>query len=281
MPPWRDRQGRFSALKAATLAGCMAPGTVVAFWLAIGWLGARPIHTALLWIGLWTVRFILLALTITPAAVVLDWPRVLIVRRMVGVTAAAYALAHLGLNLAVENFRVLHVASEIALRLYLTIGFVALLGLIALAATSTDRAVRRMGPNWKRLNRLAYPIGALALLHFFIQSKGSVNEPVIFSGLFVWLMLWRVLPAEWQRSGLVYAPLAVASTLTAAGIEYAWYDIATHINAARVLAANETLRFGLRPAHWVLIWTLIIGATGCGRRMMRERRRRVVVLWPA
>jgi sulfoxide reductase heme-binding subunit YedZ len=281
MPPWRDRQGRFSALKAPTLAGCMAPGAVVAFWLATEALGARPIHTAQLWIGLWTVRFILLALTISPAAVVLDWPRILTVRRMVGVTAAAYALAHLGLNLAVENFRVLHVASEIALRHYLTIGFVALLGLVALAATSTDAAVRRMGPNWKRLHRLAYPIGALALLHFFIQTKANVSEPVIFSGLFVWLMLWRALPAGWQRSGLVYVPLAVASAVAAAGIEYAWYDIATHVNAARVLAANESLRFGLRPAHWVLIWALAIGAIGCGRGIMRGRGRRVAVLRPA
>ena len=62
-------------------------------------------------------------------------------------------------------------ASEIALRHYLTVGFVALLGLVALAATSTDAAVRRMGPNWKRMHRAAHLIGALALLHFFIQSK--------------------------------------------------------------------------------------------------------------
>ncbi len=281
IPPWRDRQGRFSALKAAALAGCVAPGAVVAFWLATGALGARPIHTAQLWIGLWTVRFILLALTISPASVVLNWPRIVTVRRLVGVTAAAYALAHLGLNLAVENFRILHVASEIALRHYLTIGFVALLGLLALAATSIDGAMRRMGPNWKRLHRLAYPIGALALLHFFIQTKANVGEPVIFSGLFVWLMLWRALPREWQRSGLVFVPLAVASALAAAGIEYAWYDVATHVNAARVLAANESLRFGLRPAHWVLICTLAIGAVGSARGIMRGRGRRVAVLRPA
>ncbi len=272
MPPWQDRQGRFSWLKAGTLAGCIAPGTVVAFWLAAGMLGARPIHEAVLWIGLWTVRFILLALTITPAAVVLDWPKLLVVRRMVGVTAAVYAVSHLGLNIALENFRVLHVASEIALRVYLTIGFTALLGLVALAMTSTDAAVRRMGRNWKRLHRLAYVIGVLALLHFFIQSKANVGEPVVFAGVFVWLMLWRVLPAGWQRSVLIYVPLAVVSTAAAAGIEFAWYDVATHINAWRVLAANETLRFGLRPAHWVLVITLGIGAVGTVRRMRRVRR---------
>jgi sulfoxide reductase heme-binding subunit YedZ len=121
----------------------------------------------------------------------------------------------------------------------------------------------------------------LALLHFFIQTKANVGEPVIFSGLFVWLMLWRALPAESQRSGLVYVPLAVASAVAAAGIEYAWYDLATHVTAARVLAANESLRFGLRPAHWVLICTLAIGVVGLGRGIMRGRGRRVAVLRPA
>ena len=278
MPPWRDRQGRFSSLKASVLIGCIAPGAVVAFWFATGRLGAaRPIHEALLWIGLWTVRFIFLALAITPAAVVLDWPKILLVRRMVGVTAAVYAVSHLTLDVALENFRVLHVASEIALRFYLTIGFAALLGLVALAATSTDAAMRRMGRNWKRLHRLVYVIGVLALLHFFIQSKADVSEPVLFAGLFAWLMLWRVLPTGWRRSLWVYVPLALASTAAAIGFEFAWYDLATHINATRVLLANETLRFGLRPAHWVLIVTLGIGVVAALRRFVGRMGRRAVL----
>ena len=218
--PWRDRQGRLSPLKISTLILCAAPGTTVAFWFATGALGARPIHDALLWIGLWTVRFIMIALAITPAAIVFDWPRILLVRRMVGVTAAVYACTHLTLYTFDENLRLLHVASEIVLRFYLTIGFVALLGLLALAVTSTDAAVRRMGKNWKRLHRLAYLIGVLALLHYFIQSKANVSEPVFVSGLFLWLMLWRLLPAAWRRSMLIYVPLAVASALLAAGVEY-------------------------------------------------------------
>ena len=265
--PWRDRQGRLSPLKICTLVLCLAPGATVAFWFATGALGgARPLHTALLWIGLWTVRFIMIALAITPAAIVFDWPRLLLVRRMVGVTAAVYACTHLTLYAFDENLRLLHVASEIALRFYLTIGFVALLGLIALAVTSTDAAMRRMGKNWKRVHRLVYLIGVLALFHYFIQSKANVSEPVFVAGLFLWLMLWRTLPAAWQRSLIAYVPLAVISALLAAGVEYLWYDLATHINPARVLAADETLRFGLRPAHWVFIVTLAIGLVAAIRR---------------
>jgi methionine sulfoxide reductase heme-binding subunit len=264
--PWRDRQGRFSRLKAGTLAGCIAPGATVAFWLATGTIGARPVHTAILWIGLWTVRFIMIALAITPAASVLDWPKILLVRRMVGVTACAYALTHLSLYVVDQNFRVLTVASEIVLRFYLTIGFTALLLLTALAVTSTDAAMRRMGRWWKRLHRAVYGIGVLALLHYFIQSKANVSEPVVFAGLFLWLMLWRLMPRDWRRRIVVYPVLAVVSATLAAGVEFAWYGLATHINPWRVLAASETLHFGLRPAHWVLLATLAICVVAVGSK---------------
>lgn len=269
--PWRDRQGRFSWLKAATLTGCIAPGAVVAWWLATGDFSARPVHTALQWIGLWTVRFILITLAITPSAIVLDWPKILLVRRMVGVTACAYAVSHFSLYVVDENFRLLTVASEIALRFYLTIGFVALLGLTALAITSTDAMVRRMGRGWKWLHRAVYVIGVLALLHYFIQSKANVSEPVVFAGLFLWLMMWRLLPIGWRRRIAIYPVLAILSAVLAAWVEFGWYAVATHINPWRVLAASETLRYGLRPAHWVLIATLAIGAIAVARRITRNR----------
>ena len=269
--PWRDRQGRFSALKAATLALCLAPGATVAFWLLAGTLGGRPIKAALLWIGLWTVRFIMIALAVTPLATVLNWPRLLLLRRMAGVTAGAYALAHLTLYAVDQNLRLGLVAGEILHRFYLTIGFVALLGLAALTVTSTDAAVRRMGKGWGRLHRLAYPIGALALLHYFIQSKANVSEPVFLAGLYAWLMLWRLTPKAWRGSVVLYPALALATAGAAAGIEFAWYALATGIDPWRVLAANETLRFGLRPAHWAGLAALALLLPALARRPRRRR----------
>lgn len=264
--PWRDRRGQFSWFKTATLVGCAAPASVVAFWLVTHQLGARPIKATLLWLGLWTVRFILLALAITPFSQALAWPGLTVIRRMVGVTAAAYALAHLTLYVIDENLRLGFVAGEILRRFYLTIGFVALLGLAALAVTSFDAAVRRLGRGWTRLHRLAYPIAVLALLHFFIQSKAAVGEPTVMAGLFLWLMAWRALPVGWRGRLWVWPALALASGLGTAAIEFAWYAIATGIDPWRVLAANETLRFGLRPAHWVTLVTLGLGfALAVGR----------------
>ena len=124
---------------------------------------------------------------------------------MVGVAAFAYASAHLTLYVVDQHFDLAHVATEIALRFYLTIGFVAWLGLAALAATSTDAMIRRLGPKWRTLHSLVYGIAALALLHFMIQAKADVTEPVIMTGLFLVLMLFRV-SLKRGRAGLGGGP---------------------------------------------------------------------------
>lgn len=272
--PWRDRQGRLSWLKSATLAGCIAPGAVLAYWAITHQLGSRPVLEAIHETGLWTVRFFLISFALTPARLVFDWPRAPLIRRMVGVTACCYALTHFSLYIVDENYRLLTVASEIIHRFYLTIGFVTLLLLTALAATSTDAATRRMGKWWKRLHRAVYAIGVLALLHYFIQSKANVGEPVVFAGLFLWLVMWRALPARSRGRLWVLPALGLAAALLAAGIEYTWYGVATGINPVRVVSAEWALRFGIRPAQWVAISGAAIAALAVAWRATRGLRGR-------
>jgi methionine sulfoxide reductase heme-binding subunit len=264
--PWRDRRGKFLPFKAAVLIAVCVPGLVSAWWWTQGELGARPIIEMIHNTGLWTIRFLLISLAVTPLRAALDWPRLLLVRRMVGVTAMVYGLLHLTLYALDQKWALVVVASEIVHRFYLTIGCIALLTLIALGATSTDAATRWMGRWWKRLHRLAYPAAMLAVLHYFIQSKANVSEPVFVAGLYVWLMLWRMIPVRWQRRVAVYPVLAMLAGCAAAGIEFAWYDIATHINAWRVLGANETLAYGPRPAHLVALAALGLALLIFGRR---------------
>ncbi len=273
---WRDRRGRFLPFKASVLVSLCIPGAVYAVWLATGQLGARPVMEAVHGTGLWAVRLFLISLTITPFARALDWPSLLLVRRNLGVAAACYAVAHLSLYIADQNFNILTVISEIALRFYLTIGFITLLVLLALAVTSTDAWVKKLGRNWKRLHRLAYPFAALALLHFYIQSKLNVSEPVFVSGLFIWLMAWRVLPESWRRdqriafTAALYGALAVLSGLVTALLEFGWYGLATKVNPVRVLYANESIARGLRPAHWVFVVTVSLAAVFVMRRLQRS-----------
>ncbi|HYZ31780.1 MAG TPA: ferric reductase-like transmembrane domain-containing protein, partial [Crenalkalicoccus sp.] len=245
-------------------------------WLAAQWwagaLGPEPLKEAIHEAGLWAVRLTLVALAVTPLRFVAAWPRVLLLRRMLGLAALAYALLHLGLFAADQGFDPWRVAREIALRIYLTIGFVTLAGLGVLGWTSTDGWMRRLGTAWGRLHRLIYLIAALALFHFFLQSKADVSEAVLTAGLFLWLMLWRAQPMAWRGRlwplpGL--APLAAAAT---AAVEYAWYALATNLPAERVLAANLDLTFGPRPAVWVGIAGLGVAALGLARRVTLRRR---------
>jgi len=269
--PWRDRRGKFLPFKAAVLAVLPVPGLLYAFWWATEALGARPLNEVIHGTGLWAIRLLMISLAITPLARLLEWPRLLTVRRMVGVSALSYAAVHLSLYALDQKFVLSVIASEIVHRFYLTIGFVALLGLIALGATSTDNAMRLLGRNWKRLHRLAYPIAAIATLHYFIQSKANVSEPVFVAGLFVWMMLWRALPEVWRRRIIVYPLLAVVAGCAAAAIEFTWYGVATAINPWRVLAANESIAFGLRPAHWVFVVALGIALLMVARRVRLPR----------
>lgn len=283
--PVIDRAGRFSPLKAAVFALLFVPGLWTAFGYAAGTLGARPFDEATHQIGTWALRFLFLSLAVTPLRELWQWPRLLVVRRMVGVAAFAYALAHLGLYVVHEGFDLAKVASEIALRIYLTIGFAALLGLAALAATSTDGMIRRMGAAaWRRLHRAVYVVAVLALVHFFMQSKLNVYEPTLMAGLFGWLMLYRGLVARHPAARMAPARTAaalgvVAAALTALG-EALYFRLAMNVPPLRVLAANleVDLDLGLRPAWIVLGAALAVAAVAGGRSLKAGRR---VALRPA
>lgn len=249
--PWRDKAGRFSPLRATCLALLIAPGAWLLGRWAAGDLGGEPVEAVLEGTGLWALRISLVALAVTPFRRLFNVPQIFAVRRMIGLSALFYGLAHLLFYIAEEGFDLVKVGTEIALRFYLTIGFVGLLGFAVLGWTSTDHWMRRLGVAWKRLHRMAYPLTALVLLHFFIQSKADVSEATVVLGLFLWLMLWRAMPGGWETRVAPLLGLALATLLATVALEYAWYALATKVPAGRVLWANLDVTFGLRPALWV------------------------------
>lgn len=134
--------------------------------------------------------------------------------------------------------------------------------LVALGATSTDGAIRRLGAaRWNRLHMAVYAIAVLGAVHFFMQSKLDVTEPVLMAGLFLLLFAYRIA----GRGGRSVTPLrmaglsAVAALLTA-GVEMAWYALATRVDPFLVLDANFTFVLGPRPAWWVLAAGLALAA---------------------
>jgi methionine sulfoxide reductase heme-binding subunit len=267
--PWNDYSRKLSPLKLTVFAALFLPAAWTLFAFLTGKLGARPLNEAIHQQGLWTIRLILIALAITPLRAVLQWQRLILVRRMVGVAAFAYVLFHFSLYVTDQNFNLVTVASEIVLRIYLTIGFIALLGLATLAATSTDKMVRRLGRKWQTLHRLVYLICLLGLIHYSMQSKLEQWEPTIADGIFVWLMGYRLL--AWKFAvrgrlslGWIAGIGAVATVLTGLG-EALYFYLAFHVDPLRVLPANFSLQTGVRPAVIVGAFSLIVLAAGLAR----------------
>jgi sulfoxide reductase heme-binding subunit YedZ len=269
----RDYSGRLSALKIVTLLLLLLPGAMLAAQWITQDLGPRPITEVIHGTGLWAIRFLVIALAVTPARAVLDWSSVVMLRRMIGVAAACYAVAHLTLYCLDQKWDLLKVASEIALRFYLTVGFVTLLGLLALAITSTDGWQKSLGRNWKRLHKIIYVLVVMALFHYAVQSKADVSDAVFLAGLVTWLMLWRVAPRRWQAKLWPLPELALGAGLVAALLEAGWYGVRNGVNVLMVLSANLDVSFGPRPAVDVALAGLAVFAVAALRRLAKRMRR--------
>ncbi|KRE09306.1 hypothetical protein ASE63_21610 [Bosea sp. Root381] len=271
--PWLDRQGRFSGLRAATFALVLVPALILASEAWMGQLGAKPWTRAVHDTGTWAIRLLLITLAVSPLRRILDWPKLIGIRRMLGLSVLAYAAGHFTLYCIDLAFDWGLIASEIAKRFYLIVGITALTGLVALGVTSTDGMIRRMGgKNWQRLHNLIYPIALLALLHFALQAKIDVTEPMLMIGLFALLMAYRGL----VRFGLPLTPPMLAATALATGlatalVETAWYALTTGASAWMVFQANaDIVVYGdvtaLRPGHWVTLVGLVVAVGATVRR---------------
>ena len=269
--PWNDYGGKLSPLKLGVFVALFLPAAWTLFAALTGNLGARPLTEAIHQQGLWTIRLILIALAITPLKAILAWQRLILVRRLVGVAAFAYIMLHFTLYIADEGFDLVAAAGEIVKRIYLTIGFTALCGLAALAATSTDRMVRRLGRKWQTLHRLVYVICLLGLIHYSMQSKLEQWEPVIADGIFVWLMGYRLLAWKFAVRGRLplgwIAGLGVAATVLTAFGEATYFIIAFagRVTFTTALGLNFSLQTGVRPAVVVFGFGAVLLAAGLVR----------------
>jgi sulfoxide reductase heme-binding subunit YedZ len=259
---WRDNRGRLSALRIATLALLLWPIVLaIVAWQTEIRFEARPINDLIHRAGFWMLMFLLLSLSVTPLRRIARFGQLVDVRRMIGVGAFCYGVAHLTLYIADQMFDLAHVAAEIALRVYLTIGFTALLGLATLAATSTDGMVRALGGlRWRRLNQLVYVIALLALVHFFQQTKLDVSVPTLVAGLLTWLMGYRLIAWRWKRPGELPTWLLLALSVAAAALTFAGeaIGIAIAFNVSPLMVLATAFDFDLdnldmlRPGWYVL-----------------------------
>jgi sulfoxide reductase heme-binding subunit YedZ len=274
MPFLRERSGRWSPVKIAAFTAAVLPAFWIAYQAVTDDLGARPVTEAIHQAGDWALRFLLIALAITPAQRILNYPRIVLARRTLGVAAAAYAILHLSLYVLDQHFDLFKVANEIVLRIYLLIGALVLTGLIALASTSTDAAIRRLGSQrWHALHRFVYGLAPLAAVHFFIQSKLNIYEPVLMAGFLLWLLAYRGLfRLNGEVTPLHLLALACAVAVVTAVGEAMLYMFTSGVDARRVLLAHFDVDMEVRPAWWVLVAGLLVAAVGLWRQKPARQR---------
>ncbi|MBB4065055.1 protein-methionine-sulfoxide reductase heme-binding subunit MsrQ [Gellertiella hungarica] len=181
-----------SALVWAVYAVGLAPA-LWTFWLgASNQLGADPVKTFERFLGLWTIRFLILTLAITPLRD-LGLFNGLRYRRALGLLAFYYAALHFLTYAVLDQTMVLSaIVADVVKRPFITFGMIALTLLVPLAVTSNNASIRRLGSRWSSLHRLVYPVAALGALHYSMAVKVLGAEQYIHIGLLVLLLAYRI-----------------------------------------------------------------------------------------
>ena len=180
---------------------CLLPALLVvtdAFELT-GRLGANPVEEILDRFGNWGLRMIMITLAVTPLRRITGWNWLARFRRMLGLFAFFYILMHFLTWLILDQGVLLSaILEDLVERPFITIGFLALLLLIALAATSTNGMRRRLGRRWQALHNAVYIIAILGVWHYWWQVKKDITEPLIYAVILAGLLAPRAW-WYWQR----------------------------------------------------------------------------------
>jgi sulfoxide reductase heme-binding subunit YedZ len=154
-------------------------------------LGADPVKTFELFLGLWTIRFLILTLAVSPARDLFGW-NYLRYRRALGLLTFYYALMHFTVYIVLDQALDLSaVLDDVLKRPFIMFGMAGLALLVPLAVTSNNFSIRKMGMKWIWLHRLIYIIAAAGALHFALSTKILDLEQYIYVGLIILLILYR------------------------------------------------------------------------------------------
>lgn len=175
-------------------AGYMFYAVYLAFTGGDNLLGPEPAKALSLMTGEWAIRILILGLALTPLRYLFNWPYAWRFRRMIGLYAFFYTSLHLLVFLMfLLQWEWTAIGREIVERPYITIGFAAYVLMAALAATSFNRAQRKLGRNWKRLHRTVYAVNILAVMHVIWIVRSSYADALLYGGLVALLLGYRAL----------------------------------------------------------------------------------------
>ena len=181
--------------KLLVLVNCAVPATL------LGWdawhhkLGANPVNFAILTTGLMALVFLILTLAVTPLRKITGLNWLISFRRMLGLYAFFYAGAHFLIFFSLDRgFSVSSTLHEIIKRKYLWLGITGLLVMVPLAVTSTNGMIKRLGgKRWRTLHRLAYVAAVAGVIHYYMQVKADVRQPLVFAAVLAILLGYRLM----------------------------------------------------------------------------------------
>ena len=156
-------------------------------------LGVNPAETLQLETGIWTLRFLIFTLAVTPMRRVTGWNRAIQYRRMLGLFAFFYGTLHFFSYLALDQYFSLEgMLADVRKRPFMTAGFVSFILMVPLAVTSTKGWIRRLGRRWQMLHRLAYLAAAAGAVHYLWKVKVVIGSPVYYAAVVGALLAFRI-----------------------------------------------------------------------------------------
>lgn len=162
-------------------------------------LGADPGKALVDRLGLGALIILLLTLAMTPLRRLTGWAGWIAVRRQLGLWCFSYVLLHVcGYLLFLLGLDFAQLLDDLRERPYIIVGALAFTGLLALALTSNQYSIRRLGKRWRQLHRLVYFILGLVLLHMLWVVRSDIGEWLLYAVIGVVLLLLR-LPALASR----------------------------------------------------------------------------------
>ena len=205
-------QKQFKLIKAGLFVLALLPFLRLVLFVFLDRLGANPVEFITRNTGDWTLYFLCITLAVTPLRRLTNWVWLVKLRRMEGLFAFFYAALHFTTFLWFDHaFDVAEMWKDVLKRPFITVGFIAFMLLIPLAATSTNAMIKRVGAkNWQRLHKLVYGIACLGILHFWWMKAGKhdFEQPIIFGAIVGVLLLMRV---YWRITALAKKRSAVAT----------------------------------------------------------------------
>lgn len=205
-------------LKRVLFAAALIPAAVLIYYAVQGDLTANPIEFITHFTGDWAIRFLIITLAVTPIRRITGWNPVIQLRRMLGLFSFFYAVLHFLTWFVLDwffDFR--QMADDIAMRPFITLGMATFVMLCALAATSTQGSIRRLGRKWAQLHRLIYVATLTALLHFWLARKTVVPQFQVVLVAGVLLLAFR---AWWSVRTRLHARPSASAPLTTSRSRY-------------------------------------------------------------